>query len=255
MSFASPYTLVGSGVPKSVKVLFSQRAGWLPEEVQTQPTIWPASLMLAAEKFPRAVITPSSHRKAYGFQEASRPVPTICPALLMSLGYVLTVPGRDPRSVMTPSAHRKAWVGSLQVPLIPTIWPASLMAVARLLSSPGSVPRSWIGSVADAVGATTNTPRSKVRLATRTSTATILPDHPAAERPTPHGPPRSRDVAPVRTHLPLVELRRGRYRARPGLRRRAAAAEGKDDSVPRRDQTEGGAGLARGRRNRGPRDR
>src|SRR5437870_5249482 len=140
-----------------------------------QPAIWPASLMLAAEKFPRAVITPSSHRKAYGFQEASRPVPTICPALLMSLGYVLTVPGRDPRSVMTPSAHRKAWVGSLQVPLIPTIWPASLMAVARLLSSPGSVPRSWIGSVADAEGATTNTPRSNARLATRTSAATILP--------------------------------------------------------------------------------
>src|SRR5207253_747262 len=93
MSFASPYTLVGSGVPKSVKVLFSQRAGWLPEEVQTQPTIWPASLM----------------------------------------------------------------------------------AVARLLSSPGSVPRSWIGSVADAEGATTNTPRSNARLATRTSAATILP--------------------------------------------------------------------------------
>ena len=175
MSFASPYTLVGSGVPKSVRVLFSHRAGWLPEEVQTQPTIWPTSLMLAAEKFPRAVITPSSHRKAYGFQEASRPVPTICPALLMSLGYVLTVPGRDPRSVMTPSAQRKAWVGSLQVPLTPTIWPASLMAVARLLSSPGSVPRSWIGSVADAEGATTNTPRSNARLATRTSAATILP--------------------------------------------------------------------------------
>src|SRR5947209_20443857 len=117
MSFASPYTLVGSGVPKSVRVLFSQRAGWLPEEVQTQPTIWPASLMPAAEKFPRAVITPSSHSKAYGFQEASRPVPTSCPALLRSLGYVVTVPGRDPRSVTTAFAHGKAWGRPAHVPL------------------------------------------------------------------------------------------------------------------------------------------
>src|SRR5438552_16844148 len=135
MSFASPYTLVGSGVPKSVKVLFSQRAGWLPEEVQTQPTIWPTSLMLAAEKFPRAVITPSSHRKAYGFQEASRPVPTISPALLMSLGYVLTVPGRDTRSVITPSAHRTASLRSLHAPLTPTRWPAALTPDARLLTA------------------------------------------------------------------------------------------------------------------------
>src|SRR5439155_91356 len=86
-------------------------------------------------------------------------------------------------------------------------------------------------------------------------TVPIPRDHPAAERHTPHGPPRSGDVAPVRTHLPLVELRRGRHQARLRLRRRAAASEGKDDPVPRRDQTEGGAGLARGRRNRGPRDR
>src|SRR5207302_10417554 len=125
MSFASPYTLVGSGVPKSVMVLFSQRAGWLPEEVQTQPAIWPASLMLAAEKFPRTVITPSFQRNAFGLAEASRPVPTICPALLMSLGYVLIVPGRDPRSVMTPSDQGKAWERSLQVQLVPTFWPAS----------------------------------------------------------------------------------------------------------------------------------
>src|SRR5205807_1287240 len=79
-------------------------------------------------------------------------------------------------------------------------------------------------------------------------------DHPAAERHAPHGPPRSGDVAPVRTHLSPVELRRGWHQARPGLRRRAATAEGKDDPVPRRDQTEGGAGMARGCRNRGPRD-
>src|SRR5439155_26633665 len=113
MSFASPYTHVGSGVPKSVKVPFSQRAGWLPEEVQTQPTIWPTSLMLAAGQFPRAVITPSFQRNANGLAEASRPVPTTCPAWLTSVGSVLTVRGRDPRSVMTPAPHRTAWGGAL----------------------------------------------------------------------------------------------------------------------------------------------
>src|SRR5207247_1776896 len=228
------------------------------------PTIWPASFTSFAKavpppRLPRSVIVPFSQRVARGFRKSSFVLsPTIWPSSLTARAWLNE--SSDPRSWMKPSADADRAISGI---------PAISEAMTRIAGSIGrrrethgpdlgtrsryppldAKPRRHSLATADGdqpLGyRRPRTPQTRGFLGKgigdrRLQHPVPVPrDHPAAERHAPHGPPRSGDVAPVRTHLSPVELRRGWHQARPGLRRRAATAEGKDDPVPRRDQTEG----------------